>query len=99
MAELLSSLHRYHVSKETGFLPSVPPLERLPNPYYEPWEKIATSLPRYIHDRTLKARIHSMPVLSTSFLHTDREWQRAYVILGYICNGYLFGGGTAENVK
>ena len=99
MAELLASLENYRVSPESGFLPSCPPLERLPNPYYEPWETVATSLAKFIDNGTLKKRVYTMPVLSTAFLLTEEEWRRAYVILGFVCNGYLFGGDNPPDVK
>ena len=98
MAELLATLESYDISPERGFLPSVPPLEQLPNPYYEPWEIIATNLPRLISDGSLRQRVHGIPVLSTEFLVTEVERRRAYVILGYIINGFLFGGSSPTQV-
>jgi indoleamine 2,3-dioxygenase len=36
----LKSLEEYDISLRTGFLPSEPPLKRLPNDYFAPWESI-----------------------------------------------------------
>jgi indoleamine 2,3-dioxygenase len=90
MAELLVSLESYDISPQLGFLPSLPSLEQLPNPYYEPWERATSNLPRLISERSLRQLVHGMPVLSTEFLVTEVEWRRAYVILAYISNGFLF---------
>jgi indoleamine 2,3-dioxygenase len=35
-------LEDYDISSSTGFLPSAPPLKRLPDSYYEPWETLIT---------------------------------------------------------
>ncbi|KAF5858777.1 hypothetical protein ETB97_003779 [Aspergillus alliaceus] len=91
MAELLASLEHYDISPESGFLPSRPPLEQLPDPYYGPWEATIVALPRFISDGSLRQRVHEMPVLSTELLLTEAERRRAYMILGYIINGFLFG--------
>ncbi|CAM0134894.1 unnamed protein product [Umbelopsis sp. WA50703] len=34
----MRSLEEYDISPITGFLPPEPPLRRLPNPYFDPWE-------------------------------------------------------------
>ncbi|KAJ1954879.1 tryptophan 2,3- dioxygenase, partial [Linderina pennispora] len=33
-------LENYDISPTNGFLPTQAPLARLPDPYYEPWERI-----------------------------------------------------------
>ena len=46
-------LEDYDISPLTGFLPSTPPLQMLPNPYYEPWETLITMF----HDLMLAGRL------------------------------------------
>jgi indoleamine 2,3-dioxygenase len=46
-------LEDYDISPSTGFLPSTPPLQMLPNPYYEPWE----TLIGMFHDLMLAGRL------------------------------------------
>ncbi|OCK77490.1 Indoleamine 2,3-dioxygenase [Lepidopterella palustris CBS 459.81] len=90
MAQILARLEDYHVSSTSGFLPSSPPLESLLDPYYTPWESIISVLPCLIRDGSLRERVAVLPLLETEILSTEEEWRRAYVILGYLCNGYIF---------
>jgi indoleamine 2,3-dioxygenase len=46
-------LEDYDISPLTGFLPSTPPLQRLPDSYYESWE---TLIDRF-HDLMLTGRL------------------------------------------
>jgi hypothetical protein len=46
-------LEDYDISPLTGFLPTTPPLQRLPNSYYEPWEKLIVTF----HDLLLAGRL------------------------------------------
>ncbi|KAJ1678628.1 tryptophan 2,3- dioxygenase, partial [Spiromyces aspiralis] len=41
-------LEDYDVDLEFGFLPHDPPLKRLPDPYYEPWERLVDKLNHFI---------------------------------------------------
>jgi indoleamine 2,3-dioxygenase len=99
MSEILRDLESYHISRDFGFLPSSPPLEVLPSPYYNPWELIATDLPKFTTDGSLKERISVLPVLTTHLLSSEEAWRRAYVVLGFICNSYLFGTYPPEEVS
>ncbi|KAF5543114.1 nonribosomal peptide synthase [Fusarium mexicanum] len=90
MDELMLDLEHYHVSLSTGFLPSSAPLSRLPQKYYEQWETLASSLPLRIRDGSLRHQVSLLPLLETNFLITDAEWQRAYVVLGFLANAFIF---------
>jgi indoleamine 2,3-dioxygenase len=83
---------------QNGFLPEGLPLQRLPDPYYEPWETLIQDLPVLIENGTLREKVDQLPVLSTSFLHTEPEQRRAYVVLCFLVNGYVWGGNTASQV-
>ncbi|KAJ2261981.1 tryptophan 2,3- dioxygenase, partial [Coemansia sp. RSA 451] len=41
-------LEDYDISPTHGFLPSEPPLRRLPDPYYAPWEDIMDRFNQYL---------------------------------------------------
>jgi len=95
----IPQIHNYGISKDFGFLPTEPPLERLPDPYYTKWEAIITNLQALILSRRLRQVAHALPILSTSHLETPAEWRRAYVILAFMTHGYIWGGDVPEEVR
>ncbi|KAL4809923.1 Indoleamine 2,3-dioxygenase [Aspergillus unguis] len=82
----------YGISPDTGFLPSEPPLEHLPDPYYAKWEWIMSNIQPLLLSRRIRKAVDTMPLLSTSYLDTEPEWRRAYSILGFILHGYVWSG-------
>jgi indoleamine 2,3-dioxygenase len=87
-------LSDYGISPTHGFLPDVLPLTRLPDPYYNKWESIASNLQGLILSKRLRGVIDRLPVLSTVGLEHDAEWRRAYVLLTFFSHGYIWGGDT-----
>ncbi|KAL4874421.1 Indoleamine 2,3-dioxygenase [Aspergillus karnatakaensis] len=85
-------LRRYHVSPISGFLPEPGALDRLPDPYYDAWETAITNMPKLIQRKELQARLDSLAVLSTGRLQTEEEWRRAYVVLSFLSQGYIWNG-------
>ncbi|KAJ9602025.1 hypothetical protein H2200_013385 [Cladophialophora chaetospira] len=85
-------LRRCRVSASSGFLPEPVPIKRLPDPYYEPWETTAASLPRLIQNDQARARIDDLPVLDTERLIGEEEWRRAYSILAFLTHAYIWSG-------
>ena len=89
----------YDVSSKNGFLPSDPPLESLPDSYYEPWEYIVKNLQGLILSKRLRGVVDTLPVLSTDRLFGDAQWRRAYSALAFIAHAYIWGGNKpAERV-
>ena len=89
----------YDVSSENGFLPTTPPLESLPDSYYEPWEHVVKDLQGLILSKRLREVIDKLPVLSTDRLFGEPQWRRAYSVLGFIAHAYIWGGNRpAERV-
>ncbi|CAI7667734.1 unnamed protein product [Penicillium bialowiezense] len=86
------NLDDYCLSAVSGFLPDRPPVERLSNPYYDHWEDISCDLPQLIASDGLKDKLESLPVLSTAMLDTKEEWRRAYVVLSFLSQGYIWSG-------
>ncbi|KAI1140626.1 indoleamine 2,3-dioxygenase [Hypoxylon sp. FL0543] len=90
-------LEKYAITKN-GFLPEREPLRRLPNAYYAPWESLLEDLPALIKERAIRQAVNQIQILSTSKLHTEEEWRRAYVVLSFLAHGYIWGGEKASEV-
>ncbi|KAH6839521.1 Indoleamine 2,3-dioxygenase [Chaetomium sp. MPI-CAGE-AT-0009] len=91
------SLKDYSVTSN-GFLPEEPPLRKLPDPYYAPWESLVESLATSISQQTLRHQVDQLPILSTDRLTTEPEWRRACVVLAFLTHGYIWGGETAVEI-
>lgn len=88
----------YGISPDHGFLPPEPPLDIIPDPYYAKWEAIVSNLQALVLSKRLRQTIDNLPVLSTSYLHSDAEWRRAYVVLVFMLHGYVWGGDKPAEV-
>ncbi len=88
-------LSDYKISPETGFLPAMPPLRKLPGEYFTAWEEIMSQLPELNETRQLRTEVHKLPKrdFSRSTLKSEEEWQRAYVVLCFIGQSYIWGEG------
>jgi len=92
-------LSEFHVSPKTGFVNDEASLRRLPDSYYEPWKAIGGNLPELIRVFGIRKRIEQLPVLYTSKLKSETEWRRAYVLLSYMTQGYIWAGATPAEVQ
>lgn len=88
----------YGISPSHGFLPSEVPLEILPDPYYTKWEWTVLNMQSLLLSRRIREVVDRMPTLSTVYLATENEWRRAYVVLGFILHGYVWGGNKPAEV-
>ncbi|PVV05342.1 hypothetical protein BB560_000148 [Smittium megazygosporum] len=84
------SLSEYDVSEAGAFTPSSPPLSRLSDPYYTPWEDLANDLVAHQLTGTFRERVKQLPTLSVNKLVSLQEFQRSYLLLSYICHGYVW---------
>lgn len=92
-ADLASWLESKYSVTPNGFLPSAEPLAVLPDAYYQPWETLASSLPKLLQTNSFRAHVDAeLPVLSTSRLQAEQEWRRAYLILTFATHAYIWGG-------
>ncbi|KHN94682.1 indoleamine 2,3-dioxygenase pyrrole 2,3-dioxygenase [Metarhizium album ARSEF 1941] len=82
-----------------AFLPASSPPTSLSDSYYEPWELIAQHLPTLIESNRIRDAVRDLAVLSTDGLVSEEEWRRAYVILAFIANAYIWGGEKPEQVS
>lgn len=92
------NLKGFGVSSRFGFLPDEYPLHILPDEYYLQWETLIRQLPALLKTRAIRRKIDNLALLSTTRLQTEREWQRAYVILSLLTHGYIWGGLVPSEV-
>ena len=90
-------LEDFQISSATGFLPQEPLLTRLPS-HYEDWECICDHLHNLVKEKRIGEVLQDLKVLSTEQLTSYPDWRRAYVILGFLANGYLWGSEKPPNV-
>lgn len=88
-------LSDYQISPETGFLPATPPLERLPGEYFAQWENLMLHLAELNRVKQLRAAVDKLPEREFSHLtlKSEEEWRRAYVMLCFIGQSYIWGEG------
>ncbi|KAF2103482.1 indoleamine 2,3-dioxygenase alpha type [Rhizodiscina lignyota] len=98
MIPSIPRLSDYDVSALHGFLPTEPPLELLPDPYFAPWETVLRNLQSLMLTKRLRSVVDRLPVLETGLLRTEQEWRRAYLVLGFVAHAYIWGGDTPLEV-
>lgn len=99
MIPSLPRLSDYDVSALHGFLPTDPPLEVLPDPYFTPWETVMRNLQSLILTKRLRSMVDRLPVLDAAVLQTEAEWRRAYLVLGFMAHAYIWGGEAPQEVR
>lgn len=85
-------LAAFDISSETGFLPTAAPLTHLEDLYYQPWEDLISDLPSLIRRRQVREKVSELPVLATTYLISEPQWQRAYMALGFLTHAYIWSG-------
>lgn len=88
-------LSDFDISEKTGFLPEVPPLSRLSHESFSKWEELMDQLPTLIKEHRLREMIEMLPEaeFNESSLKSEQEWQRAYVVLTFLSQGYIWMEG------
>ena len=89
------SLEEFEISPETGFVPATPPLKSLPGDYFSPWESLMVKLPDRIKNKQLRNDVEQLPELefNSNTLQTENEWKRAYIVLCFIGQAYIWTNG------
>ena len=98
MIPSIPKLEDYGLSANHGFLPEHPPLARLENPYYAPWETLLEKLGPLIETRKVREWVNALPVLTPGRLVSEAEQKRAYMMLGFMAHAYIWGGIDACEV-
>jgi len=85
-----------------GFLPSLTPLTSLGPPYHQ-WEVVLGCLPSLLRAGGIRQSVSALPTLSVTALTTEAELRRAYVVLGFLSQAYIWGdisgGGNPAQVS
>ncbi|KAJ3493226.1 hypothetical protein NLG97_g4861 [Lecanicillium saksenae] len=92
MSRLLSG---YGICSQLGFLSSEAPATAFANQYYAEWDSIAAQLPSLLKSQNLAAHIERLPLLSTSYLEHELQYRRAYVVLGFLIHGHVWGNSAS----
>lgn len=100
MAELQAAgkalrLSDFDISPRTGFMPATPPLRRLPGDYFGPWEELMSRLPELNKSKQIRAEVHKLPDRNFNqfTLKSEEEWIRAYVMLCFLGQSYIWVEG------
>ena len=94
---MLSSISAPELSHERGFLPRQDPLSRLPQPF-DAWESVASTLPKLFASDHLRRTLEGLPPFPLEALSTDRERERAMLLLSYLGHAYVWGGKRPAQV-
>ena len=95
MADSELSLEKFNVSEKTGFVPEVPPLSRLADESFARWEEVMDKLSALIESRQLRVQVDQLPEadFSEKTLKTERELWRAYNLLTFLSQAYIWMEG------
>lgn len=95
---MIPTLEAYDISPYSGFLPAEPPLGRLPQGYYQPWEEVIDKLGPYIMGKRIREVVNELPQLSINKLENEREMRRAYQVLTFLAHAYIWCGEPVEKL-
>ncbi len=79
------------LASERGFLPAHDPLCCLPQEF-EAWEQVASELPKWFLSDRLRLRFEELPPFPLEAIATERELERAMLLLSYFGHAYVWGG-------
>ncbi|KIW77358.1 hypothetical protein Z517_09804 [Fonsecaea pedrosoi CBS 271.37] len=77
----------YDVDFELGFVAARS--TELPA-YYAPWCNLLSHLPHLLEAEALQAQVSNLEILTTDHLTTSAHWQRAYVVLGFLTQAFIW---------
>ena len=85
----------FQISPTTGFMPTTPPLTRLPGKYFATWEDLVLQLPQLIESKQLRREVDGLPQLqfNSTTLQSEEEWRRAYTMLCFLGQSYIWMEG------
>ena len=86
-------LEKFEISKKTGFLSKMPS-QTLPDlDNFGKWESAAQRIPQLIACKGLRKEVNEeLPEIDFSdiTLHTEEQWQRAYIVTTFLAQAYLW---------
>lgn len=89
LTALMDDPASYEVSPLSGFVPERP--SQALGPAFREWEAIAAKLPHHLVENSLQESIRNLPDFDVSKLTDAGDWQRAYVILGFLTHAWVHG--------
>ncbi|QLG71492.1 hypothetical protein HG535_0B05340 [Zygotorulaspora mrakii] len=89
----LPTLEEYEISAVNGFLPKEMPIAKLSDSYYKKWEAVVAQLPSLLLTKKIREVVDRLPILEVkqSLLQNVGELRRAYSVLCFITNAYVWG--------
>jgi indoleamine 2,3-dioxygenase len=78
-----------HLDFSRGFLPAEDPLQFLSEEFHD-WEDVATHLPKILVTDKLRSIVEGLPPFDLSQLRTEREFERALLIISFIGHAYVW---------
>ena len=87
----------FDISEKTGFVLPNPPLRRLPGEYFSSWEDTCARIPDLLKSKQLRDHVDSLPErqFNEETLKSEEEWCRAYVLLTFLSQAYIWAEGEA----
>ena len=94
---MLTSISAPKINPERGFLPLEDPLIRLPQPF-DAWESVAFTLPKLFASDHLRHTLEGLPPFPVDALSSDRDRERAMLLLSYLGHAYVWGGARPAQI-
>ncbi len=92
-----SSTSALTLDAKRGFLPSLDPLTRLPQPF-DAWESVASGLPKLLASDHIRRTIEDLPPFPVDQIGDDRQRERSMTLLSYLGHAYVWRGGKPAEV-
>ncbi|KAJ3382511.1 hypothetical protein HDU92_004741 [Lobulomyces angularis] len=94
----IPTLFDHGLNSKTGFLPrnNVASIA-LPN-FYRHWDYLFENLIPFIRDRTIRTKILELPMFTVDNLETEADWDRAYLVLSFLGQTYIWGDTVNDEV-
>ncbi len=94
-ADSLHSLSVYAVDTRTGFVPATSPLNSLPANFAS-WESFVPNLSALIRSGRIRPALAALPTLDPAELRSERELERALLLLTVFANAHVWAGATPD---
>jgi len=88
----MEDLRDFDIDPESGFLPGIDPLERLP-PRFDAWERAVSRVTPLMLAGALDKAVGDLPTFETSALDSREELERAMLLLSILGGAYVWGRG------
>jgi indoleamine 2,3-dioxygenase len=94
---MLTTIAAPKIDQERGFLPSQDPLPHLPGAF-DAWESTASGLSKLLASDHIRRSIEDLPPFPLDKILSDRERERAMLLLSYLGHAYVWRGERPAEV-